>query len=152
MDQSLSQLPVDTSHKFVNVSPSPYTWVFFGCILYSNCCFTLCRNGWCQEESLYQATGCYAKTTGRENLEGSGSANPSFKRKQLEKPDRQPLKKPKVAPEPVLGLKAEGKKMVTKPVHGKGKWLMTGSVPFAENHPSSSVKTRSMRWSGFRPL
>ena len=151
MDQSLPQLPVNTTHKFVNVSSSPYTWVFFGCILYSNHCLTLCRNGCCQEESLYQAAGCYAKTTGRENLEGSGSANPSSKRKQPEKLDRQPSKKPKVAPEHVLGLKAEGKKMVTKLVHGKGKWLMTGSVPSVENHSSSFVKTWSMRWSGFRP-
>ena len=68
-------------------------------------------------------------------MKGLGSANPSSKRKQLEKPDRQPPKKPKVAPEPVLGLKVEGKKTVTKPVHGKGKGLMTSSVPSTEKPP-----------------
>ena len=75
-DQSLPQLPVDMMHKFVNMSPSPYTWVFFGCILYSNHCLTLCRNGCCQEESLYQAAGCYAKTIGRANLEGVRFSQP----------------------------------------------------------------------------
>ena len=49
-----------------------------------------------------------------QTLKGSSSANPSSKRKQLEKPDRQPPKKPKVAFEPVLGLKAEGKKTVSE--------------------------------------
>ena len=72
------------------------------------------------------------KQQGGQTSKGSGSANPSSKRKQLEKPDRQPLKKPKVTLKPILGLKAEGKKMVTKPVHGRGKGLMTGSVPSAE--------------------
>ena len=62
---------------------------------------------------------------------GSGSTNSSAKRKQPEKPDRQPLKKPKVAPKLVLGLKVEGKETITKPVHGRGKGLMTDSVPSA---------------------
>ena len=62
---------------------------------------------------------------------GSGLTNPSFKRKQLEKPDRQPPKKPRVAHKPVLGLKVEGKKTITKPIHGRGKGLMTGFVPSA---------------------
>ena len=75
------------------------------------------------------------KQQGGQTSKGSGSANLPFKRKQPEKPNRQPSKKPKVAPEPVLGLKAEGKKTVTKPVHGKGKGCMTGSVPFAEKTP-----------------
>ena len=69
------------------------------------------------------------KQQGGQTLKGSDSANPSSKRKQPEKPDRQPPKKPKVAPEPVLGLKAEGKKTVTKLVHGTGKRLMTSFVP-----------------------
>jgi len=34
-----------------------------------------------------------------------------------------------------LGLKAEGKKTVTKPVHRKGKGLMMGSDPSAEKPP-----------------
>ena len=75
------------------------------------------------------------KQQGGQTLKGLGSANPSSKRKQPEKIDRQPPKKPKVAPEPVLGLKVEGKKTVTKPVHGKGKGLMTSSVPSTEKPP-----------------
>ena len=75
------------------------------------------------------------KQQGGQTSKGSGSANLSSKRKQPEKPNRQPSKKPKVALEPVLGLKAEGKKTVTKPVHGKGKGRMTGSVPFVEKPP-----------------
>ena len=75
------------------------------------------------------------KQQGGQTSKGLGSANPSSKREQLEKPNCQPLKKPKVAPEPVLGLKAEGKKIVTKPVHGKGKGRMTSSVLFAEKPP-----------------
>ena len=75
-DQRLPQLPVDKTHKFVNVSLLPYTWVFFGCILYSNRYLTLCRNGYYQEENLYQAAGCYAKTTGRANLEGVRFSQP----------------------------------------------------------------------------
>ena len=47
-------------------------------------------------------------------------------RKQPKKTDHQPPKKPKIALEPVLGLKAKGKKMVTKLIHGKGKGLKTG--------------------------
>ena len=75
------------------------------------------------------------KQQGGQTSKGSGSANPSSKREQLEKPNCQPSKKPKVAPEPFLGLKTEGKKTVTKPVHGKGKGLMTSSVPSAEKPP-----------------
>ena len=75
------------------------------------------------------------KQQGGQTWKGSSSAKPSSKRKQPKKPDRQPQKKPKVAPKPVLGLKAEGKKTVIKPVHGKGKGLMTGSIPFAEKRP-----------------
>jgi len=42
------------------------------------------------------------KQQGEQTSKGSGSANLSSKRKQLEKTDRQPPKKPKVVPEPVL--------------------------------------------------
>ena len=69
------------------------------------------------------------KQQGGQTSKGSGSTNSSAKRKQPEKPDRQPPKKPKVAPKLVLGLKVEGKKTITKPVRGRGKGLMTGSVP-----------------------
>ena len=71
------------------------------------------------------------KQQGGQTSKGSGSTNPSPKRKQLEKLDRQPPKKPRVAHKLVLGLKVEGKKTITKPVHGRGKGLMTGSVPSA---------------------
>ena len=71
------------------------------------------------------------KQQGGQTSKGSGSTNSSSKRKQPEKLDRQPLKKPKVAPKPVLGLKVEGKKTITKPVHGRAKGLITGSVPSA---------------------
>ena len=71
------------------------------------------------------------KQQGGQTSKGSGSTNSSSKRKQPEKLDRQPLKKPKVAPKPVLGLKVEGKKTITKPIHGRGKGLITGSVPSA---------------------
>ena len=63
-----------------------------------------------------------------------GSANPSTKRKQLEKADRLP-KRPKVVLEPVVGLKTKVKKTVTKPGPKKGKGLMTGSAPTVEKVP-----------------
>ena len=66
---------------------------------------------------------------------GLSSADPSSKRKQQEKTDRHPPKKPKIVPELVLGLKVEGKKTVTQLVHLKGKGLMTGSNPFIEKSP-----------------
>ena len=56
-------------------------------------------------------------------LKGTGSSNPSTKRKQLPKGDR-PAKKPKVPLEPVVGLMAEGAKTVTQVKQGVGKGLM----------------------------
>ena len=56
---------------------------------------------------------------------GTGSVNPSTKRKQPEKYDHLP-KKPKTILEPVVGLKAETKKTVTPLSQGKGKGLMKG--------------------------
>ena len=55
------------------------------------------------------------KQQGGQTLKGPSSAIPSSKRKQPEKTDREPSKKPKIAPEPILGLKVGGKKVVTKP-------------------------------------
>ena len=49
-----------------------------------------------------------------------GSANPSTKGKQQKKADHLP-KRPKVVLEPVVGLKVESKKTVTKPSPEKGK-------------------------------
>ena len=66
---------------------------------------------------------------------GPGSAIPSSKRKQLEKGDCHPPKKPKIILESVVGLKAEGKKTIIKPGLGKGKGLMMGSDPFADKVP-----------------
>ena len=60
----------------------------------------------------------------------------SSKRKQSEKTDRHPPKKPKIVPEPDVGLKAKGKKKtVTKPYPRKGKRLMTGYDPSIEKAP-----------------
>ena len=56
-------------------------------------------------------------------LKGTGSSNPSTKRKQLPKGDR-PAKKPKVPLEPVVGLMAKGAKTVTQVKQGVGKGLM----------------------------
>ena len=60
---------------------------------------------------------------------GTGSSNPSIKRKQSPKGDH-PAKKPKVPLEPVVGLMAEGAKTVTPVKHWVGKGMM--------NAPSTS--------------
>ena len=57
-------------------------------------------------------------------LKETGVSNPS-KRKSQEKQGRQP-KKPKIMLEPIMGLEAEGLKMVTPTKHGVGKGLMKG--------------------------
>ena len=54
---------------------------------------------------------------------GMGSSKPSTKRRSPSKGDCAP-KKPKVSLEPVVGLMAEGAKMVTPAKHGAGKGLM----------------------------
>ena len=54
---------------------------------------------------------------------GTGSSKPSAKKRPLPKGDRAP-KKQKVSTEPVIGLMAEGNKMVTPAKHGGGKGLM----------------------------
>ena len=64
----------------------------------------------------------------------TGSSNPSPKRKQPEKQGRLP-KKPKIILEPVVGLKAEGKKMVTLAKHGAGKGFMKGPFTTQEKPP-----------------
>ena len=56
---------------------------------------------------------------------GTGSSNPSTKRKPQEKTNH-PQKKPKTAPETVVGLKAKTKKTVTPIGIGRGKGLMKG--------------------------
>ena len=54
-----------------------------------------------------------------------GSSNPSTRRKQSEKQGHLP-KKHKIIVEPVVGLEAEGKKMVIPAKHGVGKDFMKG--------------------------
>ena len=58
-----------------------------------------------------------------EGAMGTGSSKPSAKKRPLPKEDRAP-KKQKVSMEPVIGLMAEGNKMVTPAKHGGGKGLM----------------------------
>ena len=54
---------------------------------------------------------------------GTGSSNPSIKRKLLSKGDRPP-KKPKAPLEPIVGLMAEGVKTITLVKHETGKGFM----------------------------
>ena len=56
-------------------------------------------------------------------LKGTGSSNPSTKRKQPPKGDRL-TKKPKVPLEPIVGLMTEGAKTITQVKQGVGKGLM----------------------------
>ena len=65
---------------------------------------------------------------------GTSSTNLSTKRKQPEKTGRLP-KKPKTIPKLVVGLQAKDKKTVNHLGHGKGKGLMTGSVPVTKKPP-----------------
>lgn len=68
------------------------------------------------------------KQKGGQSSKGTGSANPSTKRKQPEKFDHLP-KKPKTVPEPVVGLKAETKETVTTLWARKGKKFHEGPSP-----------------------
>ena len=63
------------------------------------------------------------KETGDVDPKGTGSSNPSIKRKQSSKGDRPP-KKPKVPLEPVIGLMAKGAKTITPVKHRAGKGHM----------------------------
>ena len=62
------------------------------------------------------------------------ASNLSIKRKPPPKADRS-AKKPKVPLEPVIGLMAEGTKMVTPVKHGAGKGLMKASSTNQEKPP-----------------
>ena len=62
---------------------------------------------------------------------GTGSVNPSTKRKLSEKTDCPP-KKPKVTEVVTISATTDPKK---PPLVGKGKGLMTGQVPVTEKHP-----------------
>ena len=74
------------------------------------------------------------KQGGGQPSKGTGSSNPSFKRKLLEKSDRLP-KKPKTALELVLGLKVDVKKAVTLVGQGRGKGLMKGPDSVTKKPP-----------------
>ena len=69
-----------------------------------------------------------------EGAMGTGSSKPSAKKRPLPKGDRAP-KKQKVSTEPVIGLMAEGNKMVTSAKHGGGKCLMV-PPPGSQKKPS----------------
>ena len=72
----------------------------------------------------------------------TGSSNLSTKRKQPEKQGCLP-KKPKIIPEPVVGLEAKGKKTVATAKHGAGKGFMKG--PFTtQKKPSVLLCEDSM--------
>ena len=64
----------------------------------------------------------------------TSSSEPSTKKKFPEKQDRLP-KKPKTILEPVIGLEAKGRKMVTPAKHGTGKGLMKGPSTTQEKPP-----------------
>ena len=64
----------------------------------------------------------------------TGSSEPSTKRKLLEKQGCLP-KKPKTVLEPVMGLKAEGRKMITPTKHRARKGLMKGLSTTQEKPP-----------------
>ena len=64
---------------------------------------------------------------------GTGSSKLSIKRRLSSKGDHAP-KKPKVSLEPIVGLMAEGAKMVTPAKHGAGKGLMI-TPPSSQKKP-----------------
>ena len=64
----------------------------------------------------------------------TGSSNLSTKRKLPEKQGRLP-KKPKTILEPIIGLEAKGRKMVTPAKHGARKGLMKGPSTTQEKPP-----------------
>ena len=73
-----------------------------------------------------------------EGAMGTSSSRPSAKKRPLLKGDRAP-KKQKVSTELVIGLMAEGNKMVTSAKHGGGKGLM---IPLPGNQKKPPVLLR----------
>ena len=65
---------------------------------------------------------------------GTGPANPSIKRKPLDKTDRL-LKKPKVTAGSAVEENPNAKKLPHLPGIGKGKGFMTGQGPVTEKCP-----------------
>ena len=81
-----------------------------------------------KRRALIRSRAAKKKETGDVAPKGTGSGNPSTKRKQPPKGDR-PTKRPKVPLEPVVGLMAEGTKMVTPVKHRPSKGLMKQKTP-----------------------
>ena len=65
---------------------------------------------------------------------GTGSSKPSVKKRLPSKGNRAP-KKPKVSLEPVIGLMADGAKMVTPTKHGASKGLMIAPLGSQKKPP-----------------
>ena len=84
--------------------------------------------------ALIMAQDAKKKETSDVAPKGTGSSNPSIKRKQQSKEDR-PLKKPKVPLEPVVGLMVERAKTVTPVKHGAGKGTMKAPSTSQEKPP-----------------
>ena len=76
-----------------------------------------------KRRAMIKSKAAKKKDTSDMDPKGTGSSNPSTKRKQPSKGDHPP-KKPKVPLEPIVGLMAEGAKTVTPMKHGAGKGLM----------------------------
>ena len=74
------------------------------------------------------------KDEGGQFPKGTSSSNSSTKRKLPEKQDRLP-KKLKTTMQPIVGLKAEGKKPVSPAKQGRGKGLMKGPSTAHEKPP-----------------
>ena len=87
-----------------------------------------------KRRAMIKAQAAKKKETSDVDPKGTGSSNLSIKRKQSSKRDRPP-KKPKVPLEPVVGLMAEGVKMVTPMKHGTSKGLMKGPSPSRKKPP-----------------
>ena len=91
-----------------------------------------------KRRAMIKAQAAKKKETGDVDPKGTGSSNPSTKRKQSFKGDCPP-KKPKVPLEPVVGLMAEGAKTVTPVKHGAGKGPMKA---LSTNHEKPPVLLR----------
>ena len=79
-----------------------------------------------KRRAMIKAQVAKKKQTSDMDPKGTGSSNPSIKRKQPSKGKCLP-KKPKVPLEPVIGLMVEGEKTVTLMKHGAGKSFMKAS-------------------------
>ena len=96
-----------------------------------------------KRRALIRSQAAKKKETDDVAPKGTGLSNLSTKRKQLPKGDRL-AKKPKVPLEPVMGLMAEGAKMVTPVKHRVGNGTMKAPPTSQEKPPVSSAKTPNM--------